>query len=46
MFESIHMTLFFVMALFLAMGGVLVYSLEVHEKRLRLYGASSDLFIS
>lgn len=37
-FENIHMTLFFVMALFLLMGGVLVYSLEVHEKRLRLYG--------
>ena len=41
-FENIHMTLFFVMALFLAMGGVLVYSLEVHEKRLRLYGKLSQ----
>jgi len=37
-FELIHMSLFFVMALFLAMGGVLVIMLEVHEKRLRFYG--------
>ena len=37
-FENIHMTLFFVMALFLLMGAVLVINLEVHEKRLRLYG--------
>lgn len=41
-FENIHMTLFFVMALFLMMGAVLVVSLEVHEKRLRLYGKLSQ----
>ena len=40
-FENIHMTLFFVMALFLLMGAVLVINLEVHEKRLRLYGKLS-----